>query len=196
VQATLYDTERTGLVKRNPMGVYENQGRGRTFGAEVLATYRSDLVFAWLAYSLAQSTQRDTASGKNYLFEFDQTHDLVAAASYKTKNKKWQFGGRFNYSTGKPYTPITGSVFSSDTDSYIPINGDINSQRFRAAHQLDLRIDRIWKLKNWSISAFLDINNAYLNAPVIQNQYNYDFSQRAEVEGLPILPSLGIKGEI
>jgi hypothetical protein len=196
IQGTLYDTERSGLVKRNTVGVYENQGRGRTFGAEVLATYRNDQVFAWLAYSLARSTQRDTASGEDYLFDFDQTNDLVIASTYKTRNGKWQFGARFNYSTGKPFTPITGAIFNSDIDGYIPINGDINSERFRAAHQLDLRIDHIWKLKDWSLSAFLDINNAYANAPVIQNQYNYDFSQRAEVEGLPILPSIGIKGEL
>lgn len=197
VQLTLYDTERTGLVFRDTTtGVYGNQGRGRTFGTEVLATYQNQQWFVWLAYSLARSTRRATATGPDFLFEFDQTHDLVAASTYKTRNGKWQFGGRFNYSTGRPTTPILSSVFDSDSNRYIPINGELNSERLRAAHQLDIRVDHIWKFKTWSMSAFLDINNAYLNPAVIQYQFNYDFSQRVAIENIPILPSIGIKGEI
>ncbi len=197
VQLTVYDTERTDLVFRDTTtGILGNQGRGRTFGAEVLATYQNQQWFGWLAYSLARSTRRATATGPDFLFEFDQTHDLVAASTYKTRNGKWQFGGRFNYSTGRPTTPILSSVFDSDSNRYIPINGALNSERLRAAHQLDLRVDHIWKFKTWSMSAFLDINNAYLNPAVIQYQFNYDFSQRVAIENIPILPSIGIKGEI
>jgi len=43
---------------------------------------------------------------------------------------------------------------------------------------------------------FLDIQNAYNQ----QNQegiiYNYDFSQQTPLLGLPIIPSLGIRGEL
>lgn len=197
VQLTFYDTERTGLIFRNAQtGQYANQGRGRTIGAEVLSTYQNKQWFAWLAYSLSKSTRRSTAAGPNYPFDFDQTHDLVVATTYKTRDGRWQFGGRFNYSTGKPATPIIGAVFDSDGDRYIPINGEINSTRVRAAHQLDLRVDRIWKFKTWALSAFLDINNAYMNPAVIQYQYNFDFTQRASIENIPILPSIGIKGEL
>ncbi len=197
VQLTLYDTERTNLIFRDATtGIYGNQGRGKTFGAEVLATYQNKQWFAWLAYSLARSTRRTTAQGKDFPFEYDQTHDLVAAATYKTRNGRWQFGGRFNYSTGKPATPIIGAIFDADRDRYFPISGELNSERYEAAHQLDLRVDHIWKFKTWALSAFLDVNNVYLHPAVVQYQYNFDFTQREAIKNIPILPSIGIKGEL
>jgi outer membrane receptor protein involved in Fe transport len=197
IQLTAYDTERSSLVFRDATtGQYGNQGRGRTIGAEVLATYQNQQWFAWLAYSLSRSTRRSTAQGKDFLFEYDQTHDVVAAATYKTKNGHWQFGARFNFSTGKPSTPIIGAIFNTDRDRYFPISGELNSERYGAAHQLDVRVDHIWKFKTWALSAFLDVNNAYLHPAVIQYQYNFDYTQREEIKNIPILPSIGLKGEL
>lgn len=196
LQLTLYNTERTQLIRRDEANVYQNQGRGQSYGAEVLAQYRTNQMFFWLAYSLSRSTRRATAASPDILFDYDQTHAVVLATTYRTKNQKWQFGGRWSYSTGRPYTPVASAVFDSDRNIYYPINGELNSDRQRAAHQLDLRVDRIWKFKTWSLSAFLDINNAYMNAPFIQYQYNFDYTQRGEISGIPILPTIGIKGEL
>ena len=38
--------------------------------------------------------------------------------------------------------------------------------------------------------------NVYLNAPILGTQYSFDYSERSEVEGLPILPSIGLRGEL
>jgi outer membrane receptor protein involved in Fe transport len=196
VQLTLYNTERTDLITRDEMNVYRNQGRGHSYGIDTMASYRSDGWFGWLSYSFSRSSRRDTPTSEDRLFDFDQTHDLVAALSYKTQNKLWQFGGKFTYTSGQPTTPVLDSVYDSDLDLYLPQNGSVNSERLRAHHQLDLRIDRFWRLRGWTLSAFLDVNNAYLNAKVEQYQYNYDYSVREEIKGLPIVPQIGIRGEI
>ena len=70
--------------------------------------------------------------------------------------REWEFGGRFQYSTGNPTTPIVGSVFYSDFNAYLPILAPINSARMDAAHQVAIRIDRKWKFKNWQLSAYLE----------------------------------------
>ena len=196
VQLTVYDTERTDLITRDMMGTYQNQGRGRRFGAEVVGSYRTDRWFAWLSYSVARSTRRDTATGAERLFDYDQTHDLVAAATYKTGNGRWQFGGRWTYTTGQPTTPVMGAVYDSDADTYLPINGAVNSQRLPSHHQLDLRVDHFWKFPTWTLSAFLDVSNVYLNAKVEQYQYSFDYAQRQEIKNLPIVPSIGLRGEL
>ena len=196
VQLTLYDTERTDLITRDEMGVYRNQGRGRTYGLDLLATYRTDQWFGWLSYSLSESTRRDTATGAERLFDYDQTHDLVAAATYKTKNRRWQFGGRFTYTSGQPTTPVMGAIYDSDFDRYLPLNGAVNSERLPGHHQIDLRVDHFWRFDQWTLSAFLDVSNVYLNAKVEQYQYSYDYAQREEITGLPIVPSIGVRGEL
>ena len=40
------------------------------------------------------------------------------------------------------------------------------------------------------------MSNVYLNAKVEQYQYNFDYLQRAEIAGLPIVPSIGLRGEL
>ena len=42
---------------------------------------------------------------------------------------------------------------------------------------------------------YLDVQNVYYQSNVEAVGYNFDYSQQAYVTGLPILPSLGIKGE-
>jgi hypothetical protein len=58
-----------------------------------------------------------------------------------------------------------------------------------------MRVDKAWKFKTWKLSAYLDVQNAYNNANPEAVQYNFNYTSRAYVSGLPILPSLGIRGE-
>jgi hypothetical protein len=37
----------------------------------------------------------------------------------------------------------------------------INSERIRAFHQLDIRVDKKWFFPKWSLDLFLDIQNIY-----------------------------------
>ena len=96
----------------------------------------------------------------------------------------------------QPTTPVLGAFYDSDQDLFLPINGEVNSERLPSHHQLDLRVDHFWRFEDWTLSAFLDVSNAYLNAKVEQYQYNFDYSQRAEIAGLPIVPSIGLRGEL
>lgn len=196
VQVTLYDTERTDLITRDDERQLKNQGRGRSYGVDVLGSYRTDRWFGWLSYSLSRSTRRDTATSVERLFDYDQTHDLVAALTYRTKGKRWQFGGKWTYTSGQPTTPVMGAFYDSDQDLFLPMNGAVNSERLPAHHQLDLRVDHFWRFDAWTLSAFLDVSNVYLNAKVEQYQYNFDYSQRAAITGLPIVPSIGLRGEL
>jgi hypothetical protein len=175
---------------------YINDGTGRTYGGELLVTARRDRYFGWLAYTLSRSQRRDRPEADERLFDFDQTHNLVALASVKFgRNRQWQVGGRFQLTTGRPYTPVTGAIFQSDQNIYRPIYGPVNSQRVAAQHQLDLRVDRVWTFPSWKLSAFVDISNVYYNAAVIDYSYSFDYSKRNEFKNLPILPSFGIRGE-
>jgi len=70
----------------------------------------------------------------------------------------------------------------------------VNSQRAPIHHELDVRVDYTWGWGPVAMTAFLDMENIYMNESVVTYNYNYDFSQRTGYKSLPILPSLGLRG--
>jgi TonB family protein len=172
----------------------DNAGMGRVFGLEVLLRKElSERFFGWIAYTLSRSDRIDRPSGPRRLFDFDQTHNLTAIASYKFA-QGWQLGARLRIITGNPDTPIVGSRYLANFDAYLPIYGPINSLRVPTFHQLDVRLDRTWTFDAWMLDLYVDVLNAYNHRALEASAYNYDFSQHSYFEGLPIIPTLGLKG--
>jgi hypothetical protein len=192
VQTSAYYTDRSHLITHSMDGSLNNDGRGTTVGAELLATYRGGPWFAWLSYSYSHSTRVDAPGEARRLFDFDQPHSLNAAASWKRGH--WQLGGRFQLYSGLPYTPPMTSVFDSDRNLYVPVYGNVNSNRAPMHHQLDLRVDYSWKWGPTELSVFADVQNVYINESVVTYFYSYDYTQREAFKSLPIIPSIGLRG--
>lgn len=192
VQTSVYYNDRSMLLRNDELGELTNTGRGRTYGAELLGNYRRGPWFAWLSYSLSKSTRVDTPGAEERLFDYDQPHNLNAAASWR--RGRWTLGGRFQLYSGLPYTPVVGAVLDSDSSVYAPINGDINSRRAPMHHQLDLRVDYAWAWSPVALSAFVDVQNVYMNESDVTYVYSFDYTERAAFKSLPILPSLGLRG--
>ena len=172
-----------------------NDANGRVFGLEVFLEHKFKNNFrGWLSYTLSRAERQDDPGGEFRLFDFDQTHILTLVASYVLPYN-WEFGVRWRLVTGNTNTPFIGGVYDSDRDAYIPIPAATNSERFPMFHQLDLRIDKKWIFDRWRFSAYLSLVNAYNRENVEAYSYNFDFSSRQNVSGLPVLPILGIKGE-
>ena len=194
LQSSLYYTQRTNLITRDAMtGALANEGRGTTYGAELVGSLQRGPWFAWLAYAYSHSTRVHAPGGSERLFDYDQPHSLNVAASYK--RGRWQFGGRFRVHSGLPQTPVVDAVYDNDANLYYPVYGEVNSQRAPLHHQLDLRIDRTSKWGPIKITQFLDVQNVYLNDTVVGYFYGFDYSQRAAFRTLPILPTAGLRGE-
>jgi TonB-dependent receptor-like protein/carboxypeptidase family protein len=192
VQTSAYYTDRSHLIRSRPDGTLDNDGRGTTLGAELLATYREGPWFGWLSYSYSHSTRIDEPGDASRLFDYDQPHSLNAALSWK--GGRWQLGGRFQLYSGLPYTPPMGAVFDSDRNLYIPVYGPINTARAPMHHQLDVRVDYAWHWGPTEMTAFLDVQNVYMNESVAAYFYSYDYSQRQPFKSLPIIPSIGLRG--
>ncbi|MGZ3454170.1 MAG: TonB family protein [Polyangiales bacterium] len=175
---------------------HDNSGTGRVYGAELLARWKNDgRFFGWIAYTLSRSERRDGPGSETRLFEYDQTHILTALASYKV-GSGWQLGARWRYVTGSPYTPYVGGIADLDAGGYAAIAGRPFSARNEAFHQLDLRVDKTWKVGSGSITAYLDLQNAYNRKNPEGRSYNYNYSQNRPLAGLPLLPIIGVRGEL
>lgn len=174
-----------------------NDGLGRVYGGELLV--RQELwrnFFGWVTYTALRSERRDHPGEPWRVFQFDQTHILTLIASYKLP-RGFQIGARFRYVTGNPQTPILPeySYFDANAGLYRPVYGPQYSTRVDDFHQLDVRFDKTFTFKLWKLSIYLDVQNVYNYQSAEGYRYNYNYTQRQVIAGLPIVPSLGVRGE-
>jgi TonB family protein len=173
---------------------YTNQGGGYSYGLEVLLKHDvTRRFYGWLAYTLSRTMIQREAGGDYYPFVFDQTHILTLVGSVRL-GVGWELGARFRLVSGRPDTPVLDGVFDNDRNRYRRINGEIGSTRFPFFHQLDLRVEKTWFFKLWRLSAYLDVQNIYNAENPEAILYDYRFKQSGYLRGLPIMPSLGIRG--
>lgn len=174
---------------------YENIGTGKVYGVETLLRWKpSERFFGWVAYTLSKSTRTDGPHEKERFFEYDQTHNLTVLGSYKL-GRGWQLGGRFRYVTGNPFTPCNGGILQAAAGTYSCRSGDLYSSRLPAFHQLDVRVDKTWTFNSWKLTSYLDLQNAYNRSNPEGVSYNYNYTKPKYAAGLPIIPSLGLRGE-
>ena len=172
-----------------------NDGIGRIYGGEASAKLRPTAKSSgFLSYTLSRS-ERNHHGQEWRLFSWDQTHILTVAGAYRL-GRGWDLSATFRYVTGNPITPVVGSIYNARTDTYQPVYGAINSDRSNAFHRLDLRVEKSWRVRSGSVAAYLDVQNAYNRHNEEGRTYNYNFTEAGVISGLPLIPSLGIRGEI
>ncbi len=195
-----YYKDLSQLVTRIPTDrgtQYTNGGSGYVAGAELLLRYKPDEhFFGWVSYSLSRSMRRDQADQGLTLFQYDQPHILTVLGSYKL-GRGWEIGGRFRFVSGNLYTPCQGigGFYDSSTGTYGCITGTAFGQRLPPFHSLDVRVDKTWDFNVWKLSVYADIYNVYNYQSPDSISYNYNYAQTTYQKGLPIIPSIGIRGE-
>lgn len=194
----------------NPRGDgYTNDGAGYAVGGELMLKYKPDeRFFGWLAYTLSRSARTNPPDYEEVLANFDQTHVLTMLGSFRI-GRGWEAGARFRLVSGPLITPVIcdptapdcntkrlNAVFHAPSNQYYAIpSGADNSERLPLFHQLDLRVDKTWQFKSWKFAFYLDIQNVYNNQAAEGLSYNFNFTNRQYVTGLPILPTVGFRGD-
>jgi TonB family protein len=189
----LYDLEVNGT---GPDGgpLLVNGGKGRIYGLEVMARLNPvGRAFGFIAYTLSRSERNDYGTGWR-LFDYDQTHILTATGGYKL-GRGWDLGATFRLISGNPITPVVASVYDANNDYYRPIYGAVNSERNPLFHQLSIRVEKAWKFQSWQIASYLDVQNLYNHRSQEGLQFSYDYARSKPVQGLPVLPSIGVRAE-
>jgi TonB family protein len=187
-----------GMTTQTPDGrppFFNNSQDGRIFGGELMLRLKpTGRFFGFLSYTLMRSERHDEGQPWR-LFDRDQTHLLNATGVYRL-GRGWEIGATVRYTSGTPYTPIVGSTYDGTVDVYSPRSGRPMSARNPAFSRVDLRVQKTWTFSKWSLAAYLDVQNA-LNAPNREGfNYSYDYGRRDGNRGIPILPILGLRGEL
>ncbi|MBI5161836.1 MAG: TonB-dependent receptor [Micrococcales bacterium] len=187
----------------------ENARRGTASGAQLVLTLlegRGRPYWGMLAYTYGKVRSRDAERSR--WEDYDQRHSALVIGGLKL-GRAWEIGWRWHYASGFPYTPL-GNVIRvvDDLDGdgiYEPELGEtltyqrdepdaaINSRRLPPYHRLDLRVDYLLPRDSIDWTFYLDVINAYARTNVEDYTYNADYTRRDAVEGLRILPSVGIR---
>ncbi len=173
---------------------YANDGTGRIYGLELLAKAQTDRTTAWLSTTVSRSLRTNRPGQDEVLFSYDQPFVLTALASHQLP-KRWRLGARFRFGAGNPYTPVVNRTFDLDRQEFVAVYGERDSERLRAFRQLDVRIDKAWVFKAWTLTAYLDLQNATNAQNVETIAWTFDYREEDPTTGLPVLPALGLRGE-
>lgn len=141
-----------------------SNGLGKTYGFEFMYQERlSKNFYGILAYTYYFSRFTGTDRSRFLPSAWDNRHLLSFTGGYKF-GRNWELGVRFRYQGEAPATPY--DIFQS-LENY-PFTNDavldysrINSDRLRAFNAADIRLDKKWNFKKWTLDLFLDIQNAF-----------------------------------
>lgn len=200
IKIAAYYKDLVNLVTSDDINVFLNQGEGYAQGTEIFLRHRSgDKFFGWISYAYALSKRRDRDGEPYRYYSFDQTHVATIAASYNL-TPTWEFGAKWQYRTGNPYTPVESAERVPDPRSngrwiYLPIYGETNSERLPSYHRLDLRVSKVFRFNSWGFGIFLELLNAYNRKNLLDYQYEEDYSDKNEIYQFPFIPYLGITTE-
>jgi TonB family protein len=199
LEVTSFYSNSTGLTVRNPVSspsqaeALVQQGRGRAYGTQFLLRY--DLIerfFGWMSASIIRSERTDP-DGAWRLFDFDQSFVFTALGSYEL-GRGFEVGSRFRFSSGYPRSPIARTSIDERADTFTPIFGVHNSIRIPAFYSFDVRLAKHIKFSDRSeLELYLDVQNVSNHDNAEEIVYNFDYTHKSYITGLPILPVVGGK---
>jgi len=191
----------------------ESISEGRAYGIEILLQQKlSTSIYGLISYTWVRSEFKD----KHGLYRpssWDNKHILNITAGKKL-NHNWELGMKFRLLGPAPYTPYNVDLSAQKvvwdiTNQGVPDWDRLNEERNSTSHSLDIRIDKKWFFKKWSLNAYLDIQNIYnfkadtrhyldilrdkdgnlIEDPNDSNKY---YTYEIDFESGTILPSIGL----
>lgn len=189
--------------------------KGKAWGAELYYREKLSRIFdVTVSYTWVRSSFEDK-HGDFIPSAWDNRNilNITALASLK---RNWDIGVKWRFVGGAPYTPYDFErsslieAWDATGQGYLDYN-QYNTERLHVFHQLDLRVDKEYYFKKWSLNLYLDIQNLYnfkaqqpdvlvqvrdVNGqPVIKDPLNYELKYLPSESGT-VLPTIGIIVEI
>lgn len=158
-------------------------GQGRAFGFEFLFQQKlTKKTFAVLSYTFVRS-EFSGLNGALVPSAWDNRH-LISALWGQKLGRNWELGIRYRFAGGAPFTPFD---LDASRRNYLTLGTGVldfsrlNSERLGAFNQLDIRIDKKWNYRKWTLDLFLDLINA---VPVESPAFpRYTFQQNTDGTG-------------
>jgi hypothetical protein len=159
---------------------------GRAYGFELMGRVRElaglNTVFA---YTFVRSEFKGSAG--NYIPTAWDNRHLFSFTATKKLGETWNVGLRWRYVGGAPYTPY--DLEKSSLKEAWDVTGQgyldyskYNTERLKAFNQLDIRVDKQFYFRKWSLMLYADVQNV-LNSKADQPDI---LVQQTDAAGAPL----------
>lgn len=168
------------------------QGKGDSYGAEVLFKKDEGKLSGWIAYTLSWSTRNfeELNFGETYWAKYDRRHVFNAVGTYKI-SERLKFSAVWTYSSGSRFTAQVGQYFVPNSSftgvDIIPVYSKRNEISMSPSHRLDInfilgpRPNKEKKFKSeWHFGAYNFYNRATpyrIEIVPSENGLGYQYSQ-------------------
>jgi hypothetical protein len=138
----------------------------------------------WVSYGYLDTRRQELNDPREVPSSFGVAHSFTLVGKYDVTSKL-QLGAKYNFATGRPFTPVIGRTYDASRDVWHPIYGENNSDQLPDYHRLDVRLTRLFSLPKWQGVPASSVCVVYLEAMnvlgirnVLDYVYNSDYSQR------------------
>lgn len=170
-----------------------NGGTGRANGIEIFAQKKFTDNYYFIAnYSLSQ-IEHAGLDGILRPGSFDFRHVVSMTLGCKI-DEHWEIGVRWRYLGGKPYTPFDEET-SGSIGGFLDLS-QINALRYPEYSRLDVRLDYRIFATDFTLTAFLDLQNALSHENVSGQIWNTNTRRADFVFHIPFLPVVGVRAEL
>lgn len=179
--------------------------KGKAYGGDIALKYEDKHWYLWAVYSLGYVTKEfEERPGEliSYRPHYDRRHNVNLLISYTAGDRRqWEFGARWNYGSGFPFTQVQGYYehldfaqgvnfdYSTANGELGIIYGDLNEGELPSYHRLDLDVKRRFF---FSERTQLEVNLSVTNIYDRENVFYVDQLTSDIVRQLPLMPSFGM----
>jgi hypothetical protein len=161
---------------------------GRSYGVELFLQQKLKGSYWWtMSYNFGFSETRLDA---NYAWQptvWDNRHNLNLVLG-KVWGKGWQIGAKYRWASGTPYTPFNDATSALISNWDVIQRGIFDSSnvmggRLASYSIMDVRLDKTYNKKNYSLTWFLDIQN-FMEGAIPLMPY---LTVERDADGLPLV---------
>jgi CarboxypepD_reg-like domain/TonB-dependent Receptor Plug Domain len=174
---------------------------GSARGIDLSMKWEGRRAYLWGAYSLGYVTRFD--GEQTYPPVFDRRHNINVVGTYQMgKKKEWEWGARWNFGSGFPFTQtqafytnfdfangIGTDVYGGNGDLGIVYSNTRNGGRLPYYHRLDVSLKRTISFGKYGKAEIIASATNVYDRP---NIFYFDRVRYDRVNQLPILPSLSM----
>jgi hypothetical protein len=178
-----------GFDTQNSFGLEPliSSGTGTSNGAEIfLQKTLTNRLYGTIGLSYCDAMYK-AFDGIDRRSDYDNRYVLNIGGGYKI-GSTWEVSAKFRLAGGRPYAPINPQDGTVDYTQY-------NSLTYPVYHRLDMRAEKRWDFKSWSLTTYVDIENVYNRQNVYQYRWDKFTKEIVTDKNLGILPTVGISAE-
>lgn len=168
----------------------EDNGEAWARGIDLMIHRKiADGFYGTLSGSFFRSRYKDhTGEWQDRDFDVEYLFNVIGGFR---PNNNWEVSMRWTYIGSRPYTPLDLGASRSQSRGILDLNR-YNQEDMPAFHSLYLRGDRRFFLNRLTLTAFVEVWNAYNNSNVEDYYWNQNEQQRSAFEPFSFLPVGGV----